>query len=217
MFLNDSSSIYALKEAGIITGPEDVAFASKRDITSECEKDYSVYVGYTYSEIKKYILHRRRNGHRVATYDISTSGYDLFKCSDVSITADSSTKTFPDTAPVQINSYVSSGNLLSDDGSQILRLFSDVAIPRSDVRSGGVSSIYNAFLNARNIIKNIIFAVSYLLCSQIARMSFVVPSLACGAKTVRAEYILLFSAAPVAPTRRAHLIPSLSKIAESDS
>ena len=82
-------------------------------------------------------------------------------------------------------------NELCDDGAQILRLSSDVAIPRADMSSGGVSSIYNAVLTARNIIKNITSALTYLLCSQLARVVFVLMSFLCGEQTVRAAYVLI--------------------------
>ena len=189
-FIDNLSSFYSLRESGIITDVGEVAIASK-DGPSAFEKDRSAYVGYSYSEIKKYINMRRRNGIKVAVYDVRASGYILFKCADISITADSSVKKFPDANPRQIDSYVLSGNDLSDDGSQTLRLFSNVAIPRADIRSGGVASIYNAFLSARNVIKSIIFAISYLLCAQLARASFVIPALVCGAQTVASVYLLI--------------------------
>ena len=189
-FVDNGSSLCSLKEAGIITHAGDIAIASK-DGLGAFEKSCSAYVGYSYSEIKKYINMRRCNGCKVAIYDVRASGYTLFKCSDVSVTADSSVKKFPDTNPRQIESYVSSGNDLSDDGAQTLRMFSSIAIPRADIRSGGVASIYNAVLSARKVIKSIIFAISYLLCAQLARTAFVIPALVCGAKTVAPVYLLV--------------------------
>lgn len=190
VFLDNAASLYSIKEAGMVAGGGDIAVAS-RDGINAFEKDYSVYIGYSYAEIKKYIIMRRRRGHKIATYDVKANGYGLFKCSDISLTADSSVKSFPNGDPRQIDSYTSSGNELSDDGTQTLRLFSDVSIPRADLRFGGIACIYNAVSSARKVIKSIVFAISYLLCSQIARAAFVLPALICGAETVKSVYVLI--------------------------
>jgi len=91
----------------------------------------------------------------------------------------------------KLQTWTPSGSEGSVDGAQNLRVSADVLVRRANLSGGGASGLYNAFSTSRRIQKNLIRAVTYLLCSQLVRFIFIIPAIIFG-QTLLSPFHLLF-------------------------
>ena len=183
--------------SGIVSSSSEIAYFSRyhhightfNDIPENCR----AILGFSANDIREYVVKLKRAGHTVSVFATSARSYPAFAEGDVSITCDRneySASMARDNDRLEL--ALPSGEDSSPDGSQIMRFSSDVMVKRASHKGGGVEGIYNAIAYARSLQRNLARAVAYLMCTQLARLCFVLPAMLLG-RELLSPFQLLFS------------------------
>ncbi len=162
---------------------------SYNDIPETC----SAIFGFSVREVREYIEKLKKAGHTVMVFAASAKNYLEFSGGDVTATCNREDySAFITSNDRQLDMTLPSGSDQSPDGAQLLRFSADILVKRADLKGGGVVGLKNAVATARKLQKNLTRAVSYLLCTQLARLAFVIPAIFCG-RELLSPFQLLFS------------------------
>ncbi len=183
--------------SGIVSSLAQIASAAEykkagksfNDIPETCP----AILGFSVREVREYIEKLRSAGHTVTVFATSAKSYPEFVGGNVTATCDREDySAFLTSNDRQLDLTAPSGAEQSPDGAQLLRFSADILVKRADLKGGGVVGLKNAIAAARRLQKNLTRAVSYLLCTQLARLSFVIPAIICG-RELLSPFQLLFS------------------------
>lgn len=186
---------YLAYEAGIISHRKEVAFASVCRANglkiSDFAENYRAFLGFNIDEKRQIVDHLRKKGHTVTAFASSAEDKKLFDSANVCATSDRAVFSVIREDFEKLQTWTPSGSEESVDGAQNLRVSADVLVRRANLSGGGASGLYNAFSTSRRIQKNLIRAVTYLLCSQLVRFIFIIPAIIFG-QTLMSPFHLLF-------------------------
>ncbi len=183
--------------SGIASKPAQIASAAEykkagkgyNDIPEVC----SAVLGFSRREVREYIEKLKAAGHTVMAFATAAQSYPEFAEGSITATCDRENySTFITSNDRQLDLTVPSGAEQSPDGAQLLRFSADILVKRANLRGGGVVGLKNAIATARRLQKNLTRAVSYLLCTQLARLALVIPAVLCGCELL-SPFQLLFS------------------------
>lgn len=195
-----NANISAAINAGIVNSKSEILFASKfkregkgiQDIPDDCK----AFMGFNSREQRNIIDSIVDKGHTVTVFASETLAsvgrVNVFSAADVTITCDRAEYIIGSDSSDVMEYRTPSGVGESLDGAQVLRVSSDVLVKRANGESGGIIGIFNAVAFARSLQSKLKKAVSYLLCSQVARLIFVLPSVLFGIYALT-PFQLLFS------------------------
>lgn len=183
--------------SGIVASSSEIAYFSRYDhighTFNDIPENCRAILGFSANDIREYVVKLKRAGHTVSVFATKAKMYPIFAEGDVSITCDrneySSAMSRNDD---RFELILPSGEDGSPDGSQIMRFSADVLVRRASPKGGGVEGIYNAVASARSLQRNLARAVAYLMCTQLARLCFVLPAMLLG-RELLSPFQLLFS------------------------
>ncbi len=162
---------------------------SYRDIPEAC----SAVLGFSERDVREYIEKLKNAGHNVMVFATSAKYYSEFTSGNITATCDrESYSEFVFSKERHHDLTPPSGSEQSPDGAQLLRFSADVLVKRANLKGGGIVGLKNAIAAARRLQKNLTRAVSYLLCTQLTRIAFVLPAILCG-RELLSPFQLLFS------------------------
>jgi len=190
-----ASEAFLALDAGFISKRSEIAYASSlraegrkiADVADRCR----LFLGFSDSEKKEYTEYLRKNGHTVAAFASSVDEIGVWSAADVKITCDRASYGHQHNDFEKLYASSVSGEGTSPDGAQSLRLSADLLVKRAGPHGGGAGGILNAVAESRRLHKNLVRIVTYLLCSQLIRIIFVVPGIFFG-KILISPFHLLF-------------------------
>ncbi len=167
-FVDSEDRTKAIETAKLLGGNKlpRIAFASEsRWRLADIIDGYRVFAGFTPSSIKDAVEKLRANGKTVAIAGINGSQLEIFEFSDATISYGVSKYR---TSGIDVTELETSASV--DMSAQTLRFSADSLIKRAGKRSGGLCSIYSMIRVARGIHINLESVLTYLLCTQAARV-----------------------------------------------
>jgi len=197
IFFDDelNEDAYLAFEAGIIDNKKEVAFASVCRSAglkiADIAENYKAFLGFSVNEKVEITKYFKEKGHIITAFASVAEDKRLFEAADICVTSDRAPFRFIHEDFERLQTATAAGDTESLDGAQNLRVSADILVHRANLRGGGVSGIYNAISTGRRIQKNLVRAVTYLLCSQLVRFVFVIPSIIFG-QTLLSPFHLLF-------------------------
>ncbi len=132
--------------------------------------NYRVFAGFSSSEIKEATEKLQAGGKTVAVAGYKTSALEIISIADVSISYGVSKYRTSgiDFTKLEVSEDVDGEN--TREGAQTLRCTADGLIERAGKKGGGLSAICNMIRVARGIHINLETALTYLICTQAARV-----------------------------------------------
>lgn len=199
LILDDESpvSINMAIDSGIAVNSAEMAFASRYKASGksieDVPKNCRALLGFEKAEQKRYIDLMKQEKHVITAFSSSVDNYSSCLSANVISTCDRASYQLGKDDIVRLKqSNELAGDAVSPDGAQLLRFNSDALVHRANLGGGGVSGLYNAVKTARIIQSKLQNAVSYLLCTQAAKIAMVIPAI-CFGKELISPFQLLFS------------------------
>ena len=173
---------YILK-TGLVENEQEIARASvfrqkQIPITSDLG-NYHAYCGFTNAELTSLIRHMQNGHKKVAVLGSSAREYPLLKYADIRFICLDDIKRFTDSPKISENRpLLYRPN--TDFSHPKMHRFADILIPGADRNHGGIASILNILHIASDTTYNLINMVRYLICAQLIRTLFILPTLLLG-------------------------------------
>ena len=146
------------------------AFCERPMKLTSCLEAYRVFAGFPSAKIVDMVDALHKEGKTVESVGIDSEDLDVLSNSDVSVTFSSSVYRTDGMDFAALESNADSGKPHSKEGAQTLRCTSDATIHRAGIRGGGLEGLFNMTRIAGGIHRNLENIITYLVCSQAARL-----------------------------------------------
>ncbi len=161
-----------MKMLAVSDKKEVVMYSDTGDNTDELVKRIdrcTVFAGFSPDRISALVKELQNKGKVVESVGLGSKYLALLEDSDVSLSFGASEYKTSGVDFSRLDTAVDSGYEHSMESAQTLRYVSDALVKRAG-KDGGLGSIYNMTKTARGIHINLENALTYLLCSQTARI-----------------------------------------------
>ena len=181
--------------SGIVENSSEIAYFSRYDhigrTFNDIPENCRAILGFSVRDIREYISKLKRAGHTVSVFATAANSYPAFAEGDISVSCDRnnySEQLLQKEKPLELT--LPFGVDESPDGAQLMRFSADVLVKRASPKGGGIEDIYNAIASARSLQRNLARAVAYLICTQLARLCFVLPAMLLGRELLSPFHVL---------------------------
>lgn len=170
-------------KTGLVENEQEIARASvfhkkQLSITSDPER-YHAYCGFSNVELTSFIRYLQTNHKKVAVLGSSAREYPLLKQADIRFIGLDDIRRFTDSPKINENRPLLYRPNTDFSHSQMHR-FADILISGTDRNHGGIASVLNTLYIASDTTYNLINMVRYLICTQLVRTMFILPTLLMG-------------------------------------